>query len=134
VSNVVALRSPDHRAREASRWVARLDRGLTAAETRKLKHWLKLEDNNAAALKDTTALWDRLDTLAQLADVFPRPARSQPSPVTHWLKAAASISLVVIACFTGVWLAISRSDLHTPSPINTAAPAATTTTSLAVDP
>ena len=54
---------------DASQWVMRRDRGLTAAEQDDLSLWLAANSRHGNALSQQTWVWDELDRLAGLGDV-----------------------------------------------------------------
>jgi transmembrane sensor len=93
-SSAEVVRLPNRRQarEEASLWVARLDRGLSAEERRALDEWLAADSSHAAALVDLAALWDRADVLAELADLFPleQQALAKPRVMRYALGACAA--------------------------------------------
>lgn len=101
MSKVARFRSREERMREASDWVARLDRDLTASEHRKLEDWLEEEARNRESLLFMLEVWDKTDSLSRLADLFPKPAgrRDRVRPLVFGALAAA-----VAAAAIGLWL------------------------------
>jgi transmembrane sensor len=97
------LRFPDEpRAQEqAAAWLARLDRGLTADERRALEEWLDDSDANREALLEYASLWDVLDVLAELSDLFPLERRARVRPrrriVRGVLAGAAALGAAAVA-------------------------------------
>jgi len=89
---------------EASIWVARMDRGLTADDEEALKRWLSESDDNRAVLLRITNLWDRMDTLSRLSDIFPHASAQQRKPVRLPLGLAASLVVAVIGLWGGIEL------------------------------
>ena len=108
--NVIQLRSPARRASEACDWVARVDRGLSEDEAVKFRRWMALDDENATVVQETAVIWDELDMLHRLAEMFPFPDYRPPSPTLQWLSTAATISAIVLACITGIWVAMLTSQ------------------------
>jgi transmembrane sensor len=100
MSNVVRLPRREDALDEASRWLARLDRNLTGEETAELREWLAEDPGNPAALMEIAALWDRMDALSRLADLFPLPVSRLAWPPRTVLAAAAAMVLAVLA---GMW-------------------------------
>jgi transmembrane sensor len=80
-------------ASEASEWVARIDRGLSAAEQQSLEQWLAADPAHVAALMKLAGVYDKLDSMGRLADLFPRP---ESHPRRWLLPAAAAASLLVL--------------------------------------
>lgn len=94
---------------EASAWLARRDRGLTAAEQDAYLEWLRADPAHAAAMKRQERVWKVLDHLEQW-----RPAHSAtPNPDLlapqhprrpYWLAATA----VGLAAALAVLIAVQR--------------------------
>ena len=73
MTNVYPLRSDEQNYQEASLWVARIDRGLSKAEVAQLQDWLAEDDKNWDCLFELADLWDRMDRLALLSELFEAP-------------------------------------------------------------
>lgn len=102
MSNVYRLPDPERRLDEASEWLAKLDRGLDEPETRDFQCWLAASRENLDTFMRMAELWDKMDVLSRLADLFPPAAEKEkkPRPVPSslargWLAAAASVLLLV---------------------------------------
>lgn len=80
---------------EACAWLARIERGLTAQETCELRAWLGANPRHAPALIESAGLWDRMDSLSCLADLFPRPDAPRARRRNLVLALAASVLAVV---------------------------------------
>ena len=94
MSNVLNFPNQERRLDEASLWIARIDRGLTESETTLLIAWLNESSENAQTLLELAALWDKMDRLSLLSEVF----QVQPKKPSHWFRyAAASFLLVLMA-------------------------------------
>lgn len=92
-------------AEAASAWLARRDRGLSAAEQDAYLEWLRADPRHGAALAKIENAWRALDALAEW-----RPAHSQqPNPDLlavrrrRWPWSAALAAALVIA-FTFLWV------------------------------
>lgn len=107
MSNIYQFQTENQIYDDASHWVARLDRGLSDAETQALRNWLQLNPKHKDCLLEMAALWDRMDNLAVLSELFDAPvAQAAQQPVTHgkargmgratW-AIAASILVIVFA-------------------------------------
>jgi len=108
----------EQRLAEASDWIAKLDRELTAAETTELQQWLAQSVAHRAALLEVAALWDKMDSLQRLADLFPQAeTKSRPrwQQAQHWGLAA---SVAVVASLLTFWW---QPELLTPSATATSA-------------
>jgi transmembrane sensor len=92
-------------AREhAALWIARMDRGLTAAERSEFDEWGR-NPANARALRQLAGTWQGLDSMRALAEVFPdetecatgeAPA-SEPAPARRWRAALAAAVVAGVA-------------------------------------
>ena len=89
---------------EASIWVARMDRGLTADDEQALKRWLSESDDNRSVLLGMTNLWDRMDTVSRLSDIFPHTTEQQRKSVRLPLGLAASLVVAVVGLWVGTAL------------------------------
>src|SRR5262245_21568787 len=105
-SSAEVVRLPNQRQtrEEASLWIARLDRGLTAEERRALDEWLAADSSHSTALVGLAGLWDKADVLAELAELFPLEQQvvAKPRAMRFALGAcAAALAVVaVVAAFT----------------------------------
>lgn len=103
--NPESSKTPDERDRdEAAIWLARRDRGLTAAEQDAYLQWLLERESRAAAVAELEKTWGRLDLLRQWrpahsaepnADLLATPKPRQRSWVLPALAAAAVITFAV---------------------------------------
>ena len=97
----------DDRLDSASRWVARMDRGLTGAEEEELGLWLAADRGNAEELLKLTRRWDRMESLSQLAGLFPEPEPHPPrrkrGPRLRW--SVAAVPVVLLAAVATYWWA-----------------------------
>lgn len=104
MSKVVKLSAQDDRLQSASRWVARMDKGLSATDKDKLQAWMAEDPRNEQALLSMTKNWDEMDDLARLADLFPDVGDRPPAHrQTIWRVAATA----AFAAASGLlWLSI----------------------------
>ena len=100
MKNVYELPNQAQHYDEASAWIAKLDTGLSAKEAEALRYWMAADSDNTAALFRMAKLWDKMDTMSRLADVFPHPAPRQRARASVWWAAAASLLVAVLA---GLW-------------------------------
>jgi transmembrane sensor len=56
----------------ASDWIAKLDRGLSDTELSVFKQWLTEHKENKAVLFEVAKMWDKMDDLSRLSDIFPQ--------------------------------------------------------------
>ena len=95
----------------ASAWIAKMDNGLRDAEADALRAWMRADPQNEAELLEMARMWDKMDALARLSEVFPRASEARPAPIRHrrqFMAIAASFVFVLAASvFTA---AIMNSD------------------------
>jgi transmembrane sensor len=100
VTNIYQLPTPGRCEDEASEWLARLDRGLTADEERALRVWLKQSNDHQEALLRLASLWDRMGSLALLSELFPRPVPQRKSLRRYYAAAAAAALFAILIVAT----------------------------------
>ena len=105
----------EQRLAEASDWIAKLDRALSAAESTELQQWLAQSAAHRATLLEVAALWDKMDSLKRLADLFPQAEKKSRPQWQHWGLAA---SVAVVASLLTLWW---QPELLTPSATATSA-------------
>jgi transmembrane sensor len=74
-------------------WIARLDRGLTSTERAELSHWLNENDRHRGAFLEMAELWDRMDILNEIAELFPLQT---PSRRLVWLTTRPVLLLTLL--------------------------------------
>lgn len=89
------LQFPNEQAarEQAGVWIARLDRGLTASECAELQQWLQQNPRHRSTLFHMAQLWDRMDVLAEISELFPLASR-QVHVGHRWLRAGAAAALL----------------------------------------
>lgn len=100
MTNIYQLPTPGRCEDEASEWLARLDRGLSADEERALRAWLKQSNEHQEALLRLASLWDRMGSLALLSELFPRPAPQRTSSRRYYAAAAAAALFAILIVAT----------------------------------
>ena len=80
------------RLEQACEWIARIDRELQTEEKQALQQWLAASALNQQTLFEVAKLWDKMDALSRLSDLFPavEPKISQQSRPLSGLAMAAS--------------------------------------------
>lgn len=98
MSNIYQFQSESQIYDDASLWVARLDRDLSAAETEALRQWLAQSPKHKECLLEMAELWDRMDSLAVLSELFDPPSvqtrQARRPGHTVWAVAASVLALV----------------------------------------
>ncbi len=93
MTNVIRMPPTNHHYEEASRWIAKLDKGLAEEERAALQRWMAADTENQAVLLSMAHLWDNLDALSRLSDLFPdRPCRARGS----WRPGAIAASVLCL--------------------------------------
>jgi transmembrane sensor len=91
-----AIADDDKRLTQASEWISKLDRCLTQHEKEALKEWLALTNKNSEALFEVAKLWDKMDDLSRLSDLFPQTSVAKRK-VPKWLGGIAASIIFVMA-------------------------------------
>ncbi|WP_049631632.1 FecR domain-containing protein [Cellvibrio sp. pealriver] len=99
MSNIIEFPNREQIYDQASLWIARIDRELTATEQQELAQWLAANEQHRAVLFEMAELWDKMDSLARLADLFQAPTQ-QPSYKPRFYGAVAA-SFVLVAMVIG---------------------------------
>lgn len=97
----------EQRLDEASTWIAKLDRSLSDQEKTALQAWLALTPDNVAVLFEVAQLWDKMDDLSRLSDLFPKNTANK-SKMPAWLGAIAAS--IIFAVTIGIY----QSGLYEP--------------------
>jgi transmembrane sensor len=66
------LTADEIRLDTASDWIAKLDRGLSDIELSLLNQWLEEHKENKEVLFEVAKMWDKMDDLSRLSDIFPQ--------------------------------------------------------------
>ena len=88
------------RSIEASTWIAKLDKSLSGHETDALQLWMQADPKNETELLAMARMWDKMDALARLSEVFPHPEQDSASMAprnNYWVAVAASVVVVAFA-------------------------------------
>jgi len=85
----------EQRLGEASDWLAKLDRGMEPEEKDALKIWLAISPENIAVFLDVAQMWDKMDELSRLSDIFPQAIVSKRKSVPWYGAIAASMTLAI---------------------------------------
>jgi transmembrane sensor len=84
--------------KQACLWIARVDAGIAASDREALERWLAESPEHGNALMELGRLWDDMDVLAELADLF--PLGKHPShPAEHGLRRyRPALALGAVVC------------------------------------
>ena len=94
---------------EASEWLAKLDRGLSADEQVALQQWLVESRENRQTLFDMAELWDKMDALSRLSDLFPDVSRQRHTTWRYGLAAVTTLLVIGVVIF---WSSPEYSGRH----------------------
>lgn len=100
MSNVYTLPRNGDIWDQASDWLAKLDRGLTGQEEIALQEWLTETPANRKTLLKMAEMWDMMDSLSRLTDLFPQPIQGKKRTYHAPMALAAT---VLVAVFVSVW-------------------------------
>jgi transmembrane sensor len=103
MSNIVDFPTQERRFDEASAWIARLDRGLTEQEEKELFQWLEQDYENQRVLTRLAQLWDKMDRLALLSDVFHITKTKKPSYYVQYAAACFFMLTLGVAVWYLQW-------------------------------
>lgn len=99
-NNVTQLLNDDQILDKALHWLAEVDRGLTPEREIILKEWLGESIKHKETFLEMASMWDNLDVLAQLSDVFPyKSSNNKWYNHTGFYKIAASVLFCLTASF-----------------------------------
>jgi transmembrane sensor len=107
MTNILNFPGSSRSQEEAGYWLARLDDGPLSDEEAKVFHdWLNADGKHRDALIELAGLWDDMDMLSELSDLFPlapktgpesgRAARFLTSPALAVFAAAAVVLAVAL--------------------------------------
>lgn len=103
----------EQRLEQACDWISRIDRGLQPEEHQALQQWLAENPQQQDVLLEVAKLWDKMDVLSRLSDLFPVAEKTKsPNLVKHWAAAASVAAL----CLLGALM--FRSDVAPPPAVD----------------
>jgi transmembrane sensor len=112
MTNIVNFPNQERRLDEASLWIARLDRELTENERIELSSWLHQDIQNLEALMKLAELWDQMDRISVLAEIF----HVLPKKKNPFIRFALAASFMVICVGFLMALQFSPADNNKSSP------------------
>jgi len=118
MSNVHSMPSNQDRHDQASDWIVKMDRGLSSDEKIALQEWMQDSPENHSTLMQMTQLWDKMDAMTRLSDLFPKPTRHASQTQTQrsnliesWLKPVPAIAAsIALATVLGLWAILGNLD------------------------
>ena len=106
----------DHCTDVASSWIAAIERGLTEEEEKELGLWLAEDRRNHELFMELATLWDQMDVLHRLADIFPEPKKRKAARTTG---VAFAVAASIVAALT-LFAVLQMPDTRTPETENNA--------------
>ena len=101
------LKGGDQLFVEASDWMAKMDKGLSDEDAAALSTWMSTDPRNKKQLLAMAQMWDKMDALARLSEVFPYELGAAPHPVqqvNRRFAMAASFIVIFVVGIAGVLL------------------------------
>lgn len=103
MKNIHVLK-PQHLSEEkiledACDWIARIDRGLSESETIQFQEWLYEKPEHLTQMLKTAKMWDKMDDLERLSDIFPQNQVKRKKSSFVWGSLAASLILAFTLTF-----------------------------------
>jgi len=117
MSNIYELSKRVDRVDEAGNWLAMLDRGLTEQEQTALQKWLVADTENLRTLMEMASIWDKMNSLARLADMFPQNVKQQPK-LPRFLALTVAVSVLFAVVSWGVFNLYSIRTIQAPNFVN----------------
>lgn len=102
MSNVLKMPEPEKALDQAGDWIVKFDRGLTIDEKTAFKRWVCSSQQNHNAFMSMAQLWDGMDELSRLSDLFPEEEVVRSTWGVRGLSAAASTIIALVV--TGIML------------------------------
>ena len=106
MNNIHQFPEPDRINDEASTWLAKMDRGLSAEEQLTLKNWLAESKEHREVLFKMAEIWDKMDSLSRLQDLFPHVSGQSKFDQRVGFALAASLVLGI-----GILIVLLYSDI-----------------------
>ena len=105
----------EQRAVQASAWIAKMDRGLADGDADALSAWMRADPRNEAELLEMARMWDKMDALARLSEVFPHASEAGSTPARSMgRRMAMAASFVAVAA--GFVIAAAIMNLYEDDP------------------
>ena len=110
MNNIRPMPNSDPVYDQASQWVVKMDKGLSPDEQTALREWLQADPQSYSILMEMTQLWDKMDAMSRLSDLFAKPTAT---PQWRSAKALGAIAAsVVLAGVVGLWSLLGGLSLH----------------------
>lgn len=111
------MKIDEQRLDKASDWITKLDRGFVHNEKNNLQQWLAADPENIVVLFEVAQLWDKMDDLSRLSDIFPQTAVKNKSSTIWFRTMAASVVIALTLGLLQTTGVFSPFATHEPSAI-----------------
>lgn len=101
MSNVTNISDRDSRDVEAGLWISKIGRGLDEHEHIQFNEWVSVDENRREFIY-LAKLWDDMDELSRLAEIFPKEGFAERKRGGRYLAYAASIMIAVTLSVLGL--------------------------------
>ena len=102
----------EQRLEQACDWISRIDRGLQPEEHQALQQWLAENAQHHEVLLEVAKLWDKMDALSRLSDLFPATEKTKSSnTIKHWALAASVATLCMLGALLYRAQVVPQQDL-----------------------
>lgn len=120
MAKLIPFRRPESVSEQCAKWIAKIDRGLSAAERDELGAWLAVDPVRRHQMFEMAKLWDDLEVLDELSGLVTLP----PAPVriASWFVPSL-LAIGAVAGVTAVLLIAPNYSAPTATPTASAIPA-----------
>lgn len=112
MSNIVELPDNQRCVNEAAEWLACLDKyddqsvSLSNKDEKALQQWLASNPQNQQMLFELIELWDKMDTLSRLSDLFDKPSVTPQVNKQSAMFSASTISAIAASFFFAAFIGL----------------------------
>ena len=99
MNNIYEFPRQNERYDDASQWIAKMDKTLSAADQKALQEWMAADKENRAVLLEMAKLWDKMAVMSRLSDLMLGAASHSARLPRIALASAAPVLIIVLAAF-----------------------------------
>ncbi|MFT4852643.1 MAG: transmembrane sensor [Candidatus Azotimanducaceae bacterium] len=103
--NVVGIHAVKDRQNLAAEWLMKAERGLSPEEQNQLYQWFDESPENLEAFLKAAELWDKMDSLSRLSELFPLPSKDSHRKRKTWQWGVAAAVALVCSTLTSLYFA-----------------------------
>ena len=113
MNNIRSMPCNDPLYDQASQWIVKMDKGLSRDEETALREWLQADPQSYAILMEMTRLWDKMDAMSRLSDLFAKPTVTPSWRSVRNVRALSAMAAsVVLAAVVGLWALLGGLNLN----------------------